>query len=283
MSNTVTAAASHNLYQSNGSRIEAFFELDGFVQNLLKPMIDASSVYQQTETAVVFDDGSTEVTDVIGLLFGKPDLGFVSLLATNNRRKTNEILGIYPVATGASHLVKVDEVIVWDNQICATILCSSNDYQFAFFATDFFHNKEKYLENEYLDIDLVAFACFAEEAERGFSFEGQKAIDWLAKMGEEPSYNEDGSVQPVNFSMEQLAAYLSTESKAPDEAQFQSPAGPVENMSFVNLDLLKTSIIIRGEEGDFSVPLILRKELIPALEEGMPVRGYSCMVGKIAE
>lgn len=283
MSNIITTAATHNLYQSNGSRIEAFFELDGFVQNLLKPMIDASSVFQQTKTAVVFDDGSTEVTDVIGLLYGSPELGFVCLLATNNARKTNEILGIYPVASGKSHRVKIDEVIVWDNQICATIMCSVNDYPFAFFATDYYHNKEKYHENEFLDIDLVAFACFAEEAERGFSFEGQKAIDWLAKMGEEPSYNEDGSVQPINFSMEQLAAYLATESKAPDEAQFQSPAGPVEKMSFVNLDLLKTSITIRGEESDFSVPLILRKELIPALEEGMPIRGYSSMIGKIAE
>lgn len=283
MSNIVTKAATHSLYQSNGSRIEAFFELDGFVRNLLKPMIDASSIYQQTKTAVVFDDGSAEVTDVIGLLFGKPELGFVSLFAANSGRRTNEILGIYPVASGVSHRVRIDEVIVWDNQICATIMCSINDYPFAFFATDFYNNKEKYIENEFLDIDLVAFACFAEEAERGFSFEGQKAIDWLAKMGEEPSYNEDGSVQPVNFSMEQLAAYLAAESKAPDEAQFQSPAGPVESMSFVNLDLLKTSIIIRGEEGDFSVPLILRKELIPALEEGMPIRGYSCMIGKIVE
>ena len=283
MSNIVTKAATHSLYQSNGSRIEAFFELDGFVRNLLKPMIDASSIYQQTKTAVVFDDGSAEVTDVIGLLFGKPELGFVSLFAANSGRRTNEILGIYPVASGVSLRVRIDEVIVWDNQICATIMCSINDYPFAFFATDFYNNKEKYIENEFLDIDLVAFACFAEEAERGFSFEGQKAIDWLAKMGEEPSYNEDGSVQPVNFSMEQLAAYLAAESKAPDEAQFQSPAGPVESMSFVNLDLLKTSIIIRGEEGDFSVPLILRKELIPALEEGMPIRGYSCMIGKIVE
>lgn len=283
MSNIVTTAKTENLNQSNASRIEAFFDVDEFVHQLLKPMIDASTVHHHVNTKVVFEGGTSEVTDVIGLLFGEPNLGFVSLIATNNGKQVNEVLGIYPVVKGATQKVKIEKVIVWNNQICATILCSKDDFLFAFFATDFYRNKEKYIESEFLDINLAALACNAEEAERGFSFEGQKAIDWLAKIGEEPSYNEDGSVQPVNFSMEQLAAYLATEPKAPDEAQFQSPVGMVENLSFVGMAFYRTSIIIRGEGAEFQIPIILRKDLIPNLEAGMPIRGYSCLIGEIEE
>lgn len=279
----ITGAADAELFQSNGSRIETFFELDGFVKNLLKPMIDASAVKHQIQETVVFDSGMSEHTDVFGLLFGDSALGFTTLIATNHGRETNEILGIFPVTPGIPQRVKIEEVLVWDNQLCATVRCSVENYDFAFFATDFYYNREQYLENEYLDIELAAFAPSAEEADKGFSFEGQKAVDWLAKMGQEPTYNADGTVQPVEFSTANLVAYLTMEKKAPDEAQFQSPAGPVESLSFVGIDLYKTTIAIRGNGADFRVPIILRKELIPNLEEGMPIRGYSCLIGRIVE
>lgn len=279
----ISGAADAELFQSNGSRIETFFELDGFVKNLLKPMIDASAVKHQLQRTVVFDNGASEHTEVFGLVFGDTALGFTTLIATNHGSETNEIMGIFPEIPGIPQRVKIEEVLVWDNQLCATVRCSVEGFDFAFFATDFYYNKEKYLESEYLDIELAAFAPNAEEADRGFSFEGQKAVDWLAKMGQEPTYNEDGTVQPVTFSTEKLVAYLTLEKKAPDEAQFQSPAGPVESLSFVGMDLYKTSIAIRGEGADFRVPIIFRKDLIPNLEEGMPIRGYSCLIGKIVE
>lgn len=279
----ITGVADAELFQSNGSRIETFFELDGFVKNLLKPMIDASAVKHQLQRTVVFDNGASEHTEVFGLVFGDTALGFTTLIATNHGSETNEIMGIFPEIPGIPQRVKIEEVLVWDNQLCATVRCSVEGFDFAFFATDFYYNKEKYLESEYLYIELAAFAPNAEEADRGFSFEGQKAVDWLAKMGQEPSYNEDGTVQPVTFSTEQLVAYLTLEKKAPDEAQFQSPAGPVESLSFVGMDLYKTSIAIRGNGADFRVPIIFRKDFIPNLEEGMPIRGYSCLTGKIVE
>ena len=222
-------------------------------------------------------------TVVLGLLFGDESLGFVTLLATNSGRQANEILGIFPIAEGMVQRVHIDEVIVWNNQICATVRCSAKGYPFAFFATDYYFNREKYLDNEYLDINLAAFSCAAEEAERGFSFEGQKAVDWLAKMGQDPTYNEDGTVLPVQFSTERLVAYLAVEPKAPDEAQFQSPVGPVESNSIAGVELFKTDFTIRGEDANFHVPILIRRELIPNLEEDMPIRGYSCMIGKIAE
>lgn len=283
MSNKVTSAADTELFQSNGSRIETFFDLDDFVGNILKPMIDASSVAQKVKGTVVFDNGVSGETDVFGLLFGDASLGFTTLLATNYANQTNEVMGIFPIASGTPQRVKIEEIMVWDSQLCATILCSVEDYNLAFFATDFYYNKEKYLENEYLDIELAAFAPKAEEADKGFSFEGQQAVDWLAKIGQEPTYNEDGTVQPVKFSTENLVAYLALEKQAPDEAQFQSPAGPVESLSFVGIDLYKTTIAIRGNGADFRVPIIFRKDFIPNLEEGMPIRGYSCLTGKIVE
>ncbi len=282
MSNKVTSAVDAELFQSNGSRIETFFELDSFVGKLLRPMIDASSVAQKATGTVVFDNGVSAETDVFGLLFGDASLGFTTLLATNYVNQTNEVMGIFSIVSGTPQRVKIEEILVWDSQLCATILCSVEDYDLAFFATDFYYNKEKYLENEYLDIELAAFAPKAEEADKGFSFEGQQAVDWLAKIGQEPTYNDDGTVQPVKFSTENLVAYLTLEKKTPDEAQFQSPAGPVESLSFVGIDFYKTTVAIRGNGADFRVPIIFRKDFIPNLEEGMPIRGYSCMTGRVS-
>ena len=279
----MTLASFSELFQGTGNLIQAFFDPDIFVQEFIKPIIDASSVRHQNKGTVVFDNGISELIDVFGLYYGDDTLGFTTLIATNNGTKTNEVLAVFPVASGLTHRVRIEEVLVWENQICATVRCSIDGFGFAFFATDFYYNKEKYLENEYLEIDLVELACAAEEGQKSFSFEGQDAVNWLAKMGQEASYNEDGSVQPVQFSMAEFVAYLALEDKTPNEAQFQSPAGPVDRLSFAGIDLYKTPVILRGEDAEFRVPVILRKELIPDLEEGMPIRGYSCMIGRIAE
>ena len=45
----------------------------------------------------------------------------------------------------------------------------------------------------------------------------------------------------------------------------------------------KSAVIIRGEDADFEVPILLKKEFVPNLEKGMPIRGYSCMIGQIVE
>lgn len=59
----ISSAADAELFQSHGSRIEAFFNLDDFVKRLINPMIQASAVDAKTQTAVVFDDGSFDNTD----------------------------------------------------------------------------------------------------------------------------------------------------------------------------------------------------------------------------
>lgn len=79
MSNSVSMASDANLYQSNASRIEAFFDTEVFLQNILKPMIDAFAVHHQIKEVVVFDNGAVENTVVFGLLFGDEALGFVTL------------------------------------------------------------------------------------------------------------------------------------------------------------------------------------------------------------
>ena len=74
----ISSAADAELFQSHGSRIEAFFNLDDFVKRLINPMIQASAVDAKTQTAVVFDDGSFDNTDVFGLLYGSKALGFIA-------------------------------------------------------------------------------------------------------------------------------------------------------------------------------------------------------------
>ena len=104
--------------------------------------------------------------------------------------------------------MKIDKVMEWDDQVEATICCSVGEIKFAFFAVDYYCNKRKYVVGQSMTIDLAALAMRVQEASHSFSFEGQQAIDWLAKSGRTPDYDENGNVLPVTFNLEKLVAFF---------------------------------------------------------------------------
>ena len=274
------------LYQNHGDHLDCIMPANDLIQNHLQGIIQDSKAWRACDTKVTTDDMYEQKTGVYSLLYGENDIQMLATIAVSKKTHNNLFMSTYPIAKGVPVEVKIDKVIEWDNQVEATILCSIGEFDFAFFAIDYYCNKEKYQVGETISVDLASLGMKVEEAQRGFQFEGQQAIDWLAKIGKEPTYDENGNVEPVKFSMEKLVAFFNKNSKCPDEAEFQSPVNGLETTSIMNVDFFKTNILIcrrDTEDGELevSIPLYFRQDFFPEVKDEDPIRGWLWITGSI--
>lgn len=274
------------LYMNHGDHIDAIMPAQQLIENSLRDILKESVPWKKVRTQVTSEVLYEEKTDVASLVFGEESIKLLSTIAYNKRDNTNMFMSIYPACKGKPVEVKIDKVIEWDNQVEATVFCSVGEIEFAFFAVDYYCNKRKYMAGQTISVDLAALGLKIREARSNFKFEGQQAIDWLAKLGQNPQYDEKGNVRPVEFSMEKMVAFLNTDSKCPDEAEFQSPVGHIEKTSILGIDFFKTMIIIgrritEGGETEVSLPLYFRQDFLPSVKEGTPVSGWLWVTGSI--
>ena len=137
-----------------------------------------------------------------------------------------ELISAYPCATHGAYVhVKIRKINEWENGLEATVEgeLESGDI-ISFFDTDYLLHKDEYKIGKFCWFSLAGFAYTAEVLEKGaadFEFSGQEALDFNAKTGEEPEYDEEGNVKPVRFCLDNLVAYFPRE--CPDDAEFQSP------------------------------------------------------------
>ena len=274
------------VFQGHGGHIDCIMPADEFINNRLMSIIKKSKWWRNKITQVTTEDMYENETVVNSLIYDDSDIRILSLVALDKEKKNNLFMSTYPVTKGKSYDVIIDKVIEWDNQIEATVYCSIGEFGFAFFATDYYCNKELYVAGNKIAVDLSALGLNIEEGQRGFQFEGQQAIDWLAKIGKEPTYDNDGNVEPIKFSMENLVAFFNKNSKWPDEAEFQSPAEDLKSLSILDIDFFKTDVKICRRETDdgeliVSIPLYFRKEFLPSAQKGDPIRGWMWISGSI--
>lgn len=271
------------LYQNHGDHIDAIMPTSLFMKDYLQRTISDSKVFKKVRSEVTAEDMDNERTDVFSLVSDYEDMSMLTLLAYSLESKTNYFISIYPKLHGKKILVKIEDVIDWDNQIEATVICSVGDFDFAFFATDYYANKRAYCVGDTLSIEIAALGCKVEEAERGFTFEGQKAIDWLAKIGKQPTYDEQGNVEPIRFSTEKLVAFFNSDDKCPDEAQFQSPISNLCTDRLLGIEFYKGDVCIHRDEDDnaMDIPLYFRKDFVPSVRNSDPLRGWMWLVGNI--
>lgn len=275
------------LYMNHGDHLDAIMLANLLMKNHLQDIMKDSCVWKKACTQVTTEDMYEEKTNVVSLVYGEDSIRLLTTIAHDKGNNTNMFMSIYPICEGIPVEVYINKVLEWDNQVEATIYCSVGEIEFAFFAIDYYCNKRKYMAGKTMTIDLAALAMKAREAQRGFSFEGQQAIDWLAKIGKTPMYDDKGNVEPVRFSMENLVSYQNTDSKCPDEAEFQSPVGKIEKASILGIDFFKTMITIGRRDTDageleVSVPLYFRQDFFPTVKEGDPVSGWLWLTGSSA-
>ena len=271
------------LYQNHGDHIDAIMPAAKFLKEHLRNIISESKVYRRVRTEVSIEELKSERTDVTALVHGTSPMRMLTLLAYSPQGKVNQFVSIYPILSGTIIRAHIERVLEWDNQLEATIECSVGDFAFAFFATDYYENKRAYIEGDEISLELSALGCKVKEAQRGFSFEGQQAIDWLAKIGETPKYSKDGSVEPGKVSAEKLVAFMNHDEKCPDEAAFQSPAVGISKSEIIGIGFYRTMITIHRDENDkaISIPLYFRKDMCPNIKSKDPISGWIWVVGNI--
>ena len=249
----IIPADSVQMYQTHGDHIGAVMDTELFVKDYLERILSESKLVKKVHTEVDLEAEEPYLTDVFSLLYGDEDLGFVSLVATDKAHTCNQFVSAYPVHFGMKMRVQVETVWVWNNLMEATVECGLRDFRFSFFATDYFMNKDKYIPGKEIDVMLGGWGLRVEEADHGFTMEGQLAVDWLAK-----------------------------DKKCPDEPEFQSPAGAMRERTLLGVQFWETDVFIHRAHFMVKLPLLFRKDMIPNVKAGMLLRGFMWIVGRIS-
>lgn len=212
--------------------------------------------------------------DVTYLKYTEKEMGIDAILELNEKRNTLEFISGYPTQNGVDVEVEIEEVYIWDNGMEATIECSHDAWDLAFFATDYLRHQDMYKKGNRLKVNLSALGIFVEKPMESFSFEGQQAIDWYARTGQEPRRDEDGNILPAFFDLSKMVAFLNTKREIPDIAEFQSPVSSLEEQTFLGIDFFKTQICVCNHDNTkVEIPLFFRKEMMPELKVGNSIRG----------
>ena len=259
------------LYQSHGSHINAIMPQEQFVNEILPRIIKNAKLYRK-----VIVNG--HIVYSLRYVAGQND--FLMLIGENKKNHSNEFITTYPYLPGKTVDAEIIEVLEWNNKVEATILCKVGEFNFAFFATDYYANKDAYFPTAKISVQLAALGINVKPAQEGFSFEGQKAIDFLAKIGQKPNFDENGEVEPVNFSLKELVAFLNNDDRCPDEAEFQSPIGVIEKTSILGVRYNKCEIVINRDE-DIVVPLYFSDVQYPTPKDNGSICGWLWMTGRL--
>lgn len=268
------------IYQSQGCHLETVIDLEDLPDILQQ--IGKWPLYGSSHTCVTSDDYINEEGDVVAVRTGE-DMGLMSLLLNNEKKEMFDFLTLYPCHKGTKHLMTINKVFEWDNQVEAIVWAECENLSLAFFATDYYLNKEKYAIGAELNIELAASAYKIEESEREISVDGDAAVMYRETMNIDEEYDEDSNLQPVTFICDNLVAYLDHDASCPDDAEFISPIEECEELDFMGKKFVKATISISHEPEEMSVPLYFKKEMLNNIEKGMPVRGYLWMQGQISD
>lgn len=274
-----------SIHQGHGDHMAPFFK-DGEIMNHLNDMIQTSKPENSVETEFLSEDTNHKFkTNVIALRYESGKVGFLSLLAINETQDHYNFVSCYPYLAGLNHDVEIAEVFEWDNCIEATVKCvyrneAGEEFEFWFFCTDYYINKSRYQIGAKLKINIAASALYSEQGSLGFEFTGQSAIDFLAKAGQEPTYDENGEVEPVKFSTAETVAFMPYSEGAPDIAEFMSPIKVVsKDMPFFDSKIDCGEILIHRDP-DIKVMLYYNSET--NIEPGHPIMGNLWVSGRIA-
>ena len=273
------------LYQTHGDHHNPFVD-DTVLSYFLNATIRASKLIYQRNDLISLTEEREQETRVAQLIYGNgQEIQYTYLCAFDQEQEENVLISAYPYLHGKSIHVTILEIIEWDNRVEANIKClyktNDEEFIFCFFATDYFINKELYRKGETIEIGLAASSGNISFASRGFSFEGKKAEDFLAKIGQQPTYDKEGNIEPVNFSTEKLIAFLPHDDKCPDTAEFQSPAysSHSDTLTFDNKKINVRNIKINERTG-LEIPLYFNSDLIPKNED--PITGVIWLSGRMS-
>ena len=266
-------------YQGHGGHIQTIMEPEEFLENHL-PEVGTWTFFDTAHVNISHDEYDDDEGDLLVVKTGG-DMGMVALMLNNEKAKRIDFVCTYPFHKGIPHKLRIKKVAEWDSQVEAVIYAETEEMPIAFFATDYYANKAKYVTGAELDIELAASAYNIVEGESETVLDAETSAKMRSDMGIELEYDKDGNVQPMILCNDELVAYLSHDEEFPDDAEFASQIKSVEQVSLFGIDFIKAEISICHEPEETYVPLYFKKEYLPYAKKGTLIRGFLWMQGKI--
>jgi hypothetical protein len=266
-------------YQGHGDHIDTIMDPEEFLAKHL-PNIDKWTFFDTAHTQITHEEYDDEEGDLLVVKTGG-DMGMVALLLNNQMSKRIGFVCTYPFHKGIPHKLKIKKVAEWDSQVEAVVYAEIEEMPIAFYATDYYTNKDKYVPGAELDIELAASGYKVVEGEEKTVLDTETSVKMRQDMGIEPEYDENGNILPMELYNNELVAYLSHNEEFPDDAEFASTVKSVEQMSLFGIDFFKAVISICHKPEETYIPLYFKKEFLPETKAGTLLRGFLWMQGKI--
>jgi hypothetical protein len=266
-------------YQGHGDHIDTIMDPEEFLTKYL-PDIGKWTFYDTAHTKITHNEYDDEKGDLLVVKTGG-DMGMIALMLNNEKAKRIDFVCTYPFHKGIPHKLKIKKVAEWDSQVEAVVYAETEEMPIAFYATDYYTNKDKYIPGAELNIELAASAYKIVEGESETVLDAETSAKMRSDMGIEPEYDKDGNILPITLCNDELVAYLPHNEEFPDDAEFASPIKSVEQVSLFGIDFIKAVISICHEPEETYVPLYFKKEYLPNAQKGTLVRGFLWMQGKI--
>ena len=268
-------------YEGHGDHIDTIMDSEEFLNKYL-PEIAKWTFFDTSHTKITHEEYDDEEGDILVVKTGD-DMGMIALMLNNQKSNRIEFVSAYPFHKGIPHKLTIKKVAEWESQVEAVVYAETEEMPIAFYATDYYANKAKYVPGAELDIELAASGYHVVEGEEKIVLDAETSAKMRKDMGIEPEYDEDGNVLPMELYNNQLVAYLRPKDEFPDDAEFASPVESVEQVSLFGIDFIKAVISICHEPEETYVPLYFKKEFLPNVEKGTLLRGYLWMQGKIKD
>lgn len=266
-------------YQGHGDHIDTIMDPEEFLTKFL-PDIGKWTFYDTAHTKITHNEYDDEKGDLLVVKTGG-DMGMIALMLNNEKAKRIDFVCTFPFHKGIPHKLRIKKVVEWDSQVEAVVYAETEEMNIAFYATDYYTNKAKYVPGAELDIELAASGYKVVEGEEKTVLDAETSAKMRNDMGIEPEYDDEGNVLPMELYHNELVAYLSHNEEYPDDAEFASPIKSVEQVSLFGIDFIKAVISICHEPEETYVPLYFKKEYLPNAKKGTLVRGFLWMQGKI--
>ena len=266
-------------YQGPGDHIDTIMDPDEFLEKHL-PEVGTWTFFDTAHTNITHNEYHNDEGDLLVVKTGG-DMGMIALMLNNAKAKRIDFVCTYPFHKGIPHKLTIKKVAEWDSQVEAVVYAETEEMPIAFYATDYYTNKKRYVPGAELDIELAASAYKIVEGEKETVLDAETSARMRSDMGIEPEYDKDGNVLPMILSNEKLVAYLPHNEEFPDDAEFASSIKSVEQVSLFGIDFIKAEISICHEPEETYVPLYFKKEYLPDAKKGTLVRGFLWMQGKI--
>jgi hypothetical protein len=269
-------------FDSHGDHIETIMPPDQFVYEQL-PEIGSWPLYGKAVCRFSNKSIKNEEVEIVALRVGS-EMGMAVLLLKGEEQDKYDIITVYPMHKGTKHRLQITKIQELKNQIEAVVHAETEELSLAFFATDYFLNKDKYIIGNQIDIELSACAYSLYEGEEETVLDEETSAKMRKDMGLEEEFDEDGNLKPLTLYNGELVAFLNNnEEEYPDDVSFASKVKSVKSVSLFDNKYVKATVSICHEPEETYIPLYLKKEMMEGVHKGTLLRGVFWLQGKIAE